>query len=250
MTSLLPILRSRGWVGRPRTGFFDRFFEDFDLPSVFSENRDWMPKIDVSETESEFVVTAEVPGMTKDDMHITMTDGLLTLSGEKKHEHEDKKENYRHRLPASAHKVKLTIFDESVDSVDIHTFNEFVDHIDEIMISSAFRQLKLTKVLLSKRLKKIYLANSNGLNAKYNKTNFNLALSFALGNNRIEVSERFIRQSLAAVLTPGIIFNGPAGMFMFFAKGIMYLFDGQPKPFSDILYRILRKAIVFGLDLQ
>ena len=101
----------------------------------------------------------------------------------------DNKENYRHRLPASVHKVKLRIFDESVESVDIHTFKEFVDHIDEIMISSAFRELKLTKILLSKTLKKVYIANTNGLNAKYRKTNFNLALGFALVNNHMEVNE-------------------------------------------------------------
>ena len=95
MKSLLPIIKSRGWVTHPRRDFFGRFFEDFDLPSAFNENQDWMPKIDISETETEFIVNAEIPGMTKDDIKITMTDGLLTLSGEKKHEHEDKKENYR-----------------------------------------------------------------------------------------------------------------------------------------------------------
>ena len=94
MTTLLPILRSRPWATRPRMNFFDRFFDNFDLPTVFSEDRDWMPKIDISETETDFVVSAEVPGMAKDDISITMTDGLLTLSGEKNHEHEDKKGNY------------------------------------------------------------------------------------------------------------------------------------------------------------
>ncbi len=94
MNSLLPILRNSGWIGRPRLDIFERFFDDFQLPGVLNENGEWMPKIDVKETEAEFVINAEVPGMSKEDISITMTDGLLTLSGEKKHEHEEKKGDY------------------------------------------------------------------------------------------------------------------------------------------------------------
>lgn len=103
----------------------------------------------------------------------------------------DQKENYRQRLPAAVPtgKVKLSIFDESFKSVDTGAFNEFSDRIDEIMISSPFQGLKLKKIHLSKTQKKIYIANTNNLDIKYRKTNFNLVLSFALGNNRIDVGE-------------------------------------------------------------
>ncbi|UCH97203.1 MAG: hypothetical protein JSV88_10230 [Candidatus Aminicenantes bacterium] len=106
------------------------------------------------------------------------------------------KENYRHGLPAEVKKTTLHIFDESIDSVDVHAFNEFIDGINEIMIASLFQGLKLNKIHLSKALKKTYIANTNGLNIKYRKTNFNLVLSFALRNNHIDTSETrvFFRQ--------------------------------------------------------
>ncbi len=62
MTALLPTLRRRGLVGGPAWGLFNRFFEDFELPSPFSEEMRFTPAFDVSETENELIVKAEVPG--------------------------------------------------------------------------------------------------------------------------------------------------------------------------------------------
>jgi PmbA protein len=101
----------------------------------------------------------------------------------------DEKENFADQLPAAAKKAKIAIFDESVDKVDIHTFNEFIDRISEIMVSFPFQGLKIGKIHLAKSLKKIYIANSKGLNTKYRKTNFQMILSFILGQNRMETRE-------------------------------------------------------------
>jgi HSP20 family protein len=60
----------------------------------------WGPSVDISESEDEIVVVAEVPGMKKEDIHITIQDNVLTLKGEKKREIEEKEENY-HRLERS-----------------------------------------------------------------------------------------------------------------------------------------------------
>ena len=94
MTALMPILRRSGLVMRPDRDFFDRFFEDFGLPSLFSEKTTFTPTFDVSETEKELIVTAEVPGMDKKNININISDGLLTIKGEKKQEKEEKDENY------------------------------------------------------------------------------------------------------------------------------------------------------------
>ena len=56
-----------------------------------------MPAFDVSETDNEIVVKAELPGMNVEDIDIALTDGLLTIKGERKMEKEDKEENY-HRI--------------------------------------------------------------------------------------------------------------------------------------------------------
>jgi PmbA protein len=101
----------------------------------------------------------------------------------------DEKENYNHLLPGEVKKSSLNIFDESIHTVDVHTFNEFIDGINEIMISSPFQGLKIQKIHLAKALKKIYIANTNNLDVKYRKTNFNMILSFTLGLNRMDISE-------------------------------------------------------------
>ena len=64
------------------------------MPSVFTGEREFAPAFDVSETEGELIVTAEIPGMDKKDLDIHLSDGVLTVKGEKKQEKEDKKENY------------------------------------------------------------------------------------------------------------------------------------------------------------
>ena len=55
----------------------------------------WTPSVDISETEENFEVRAELPGITKDDLHVSVKDNLLTLSGEKRQEEADDTENYR-----------------------------------------------------------------------------------------------------------------------------------------------------------
>jgi HSP20 family protein len=94
MTALLPTLRRHGLVGNLHRGLFDRFFEDFELPSLFSEDTRFVPAFDVSETENALIVKAEVPGMDQKDIEINLSNGILTIKGEKKHEKEDKNETY------------------------------------------------------------------------------------------------------------------------------------------------------------
>ena len=52
---------------------------------------DWMPVVDIDETEDTFVVRAELPGVEKDDVTVNIDNGILTIKGEKKIETEDKK---------------------------------------------------------------------------------------------------------------------------------------------------------------
>jgi predicted Zn-dependent protease len=101
----------------------------------------------------------------------------------------DNVDNFRHLLPASVEKIKLAIYDETVESVDVGAFNHLMDRIDEILTTPAFQELKIRKILLSKILKKTYVTNSNGLNAKYIKSLFNLQLNLGLGANRIDVNQ-------------------------------------------------------------
>jgi HSP20 family protein len=97
MFALTPIVRRKGFLSRPERDFFDRFFGDFTLPSLMFEDAEWTPAFDVSETDGELIVKAEVPGMDKKDINITVSDGMLTIKGEKKHEKKEENEHY-HRV--------------------------------------------------------------------------------------------------------------------------------------------------------
>jgi HSP20 family protein len=95
MFDLIPFRRHQD-VDRLRTDWdriFDGFFERWPL-RLFGNDGAWMPSVDVSETEKEFVVKAELPGIDAKDINVSLTDGVLTIRGERKHENEEKKENY------------------------------------------------------------------------------------------------------------------------------------------------------------
>lgn len=80
----------------------DRLFDDvlrgFDLPSFgnFDRRLTW-PNLELGETDKEIRVTAELPGLTEKDVEITVTDGVLTLKGEKKSEVDDAERGYSER---------------------------------------------------------------------------------------------------------------------------------------------------------
>jgi len=78
----------------PNSKFFDGFFDEFALPEMADEKQ-WLPTVDISETDDQVIIRAEVPGLDKKDISITLSEGLLTIQGEKKQEKEEEKENYR-----------------------------------------------------------------------------------------------------------------------------------------------------------
>ena len=55
---------------------------------------EWSPTVDISETETEYLLKAQLPAVKKEDVHITFDDGMLTISGERKHEKEEKGEKF------------------------------------------------------------------------------------------------------------------------------------------------------------
>ena len=79
---------------------FDNFFTGWPEPRKGLLEGEWAPSIDVSETDDEITVTAELPGVKQEEVDITIADDVLTLKGEKKEEKEVKEKNY-HRIERS-----------------------------------------------------------------------------------------------------------------------------------------------------
>ncbi|HME40331.1 MAG TPA: Hsp20/alpha crystallin family protein [Steroidobacteraceae bacterium] len=58
---------------------------------------DWAPSADISETDKEYMIKAELPAVKKEDVQVTLDDGMITIKGERKQQNEDKSEKY-HRV--------------------------------------------------------------------------------------------------------------------------------------------------------
>lgn len=63
---------------------------------LFSRS-DWAPAVDIKETDGAFTIDAELPGMSKDDVKVTVHDGVLTIQGERRHE-EETEDKKHHRI--------------------------------------------------------------------------------------------------------------------------------------------------------
>ena len=103
------------------TGWFDDFDTWFDT-GFFTEmpNAMWRPAIDVEKKDGMYMVRADLPGMKRNDIHIELHDGYLTLRGERKSEHMDDKENY-HRIERTYGTFERAFaVPEGVTEKDIH----------------------------------------------------------------------------------------------------------------------------------
>jgi len=89
-----PLSAMRAEMDRVFDSFLGRGFERFPMLANVGGSDVVTPSIDVRETETEFVVEAELPGMDEKDISVTLNNGVLTLKGEKKSEREEKKDDY------------------------------------------------------------------------------------------------------------------------------------------------------------
>ncbi len=97
MRTLNSLVPRRFGAGLP--SLFDEFFNDIDRGFSLGASS-FVPSLNVSETDSAYKVTAELPGLDEKDFEVTIEDNILRLKGEKKHESEDKEDHY-HRYESS-----------------------------------------------------------------------------------------------------------------------------------------------------
>jgi len=82
-------------VREPLFRVFDSLLNQDLLPSEEVSNRTWTPPVDIQETEDVYRLTAELPGLTKEDINITLENNVLRLTGERKLEKGVEKEGYQ-----------------------------------------------------------------------------------------------------------------------------------------------------------
>jgi HSP20 family protein len=98
---------------------FDRAFADFFAPRAVPQAETeaaefaWAPRVDIRENGNAIVLQAEVPGVDRDSLHLETKDGVLTLKGEKRHEHTEEKEGvYRAERVYGGFQRQFTLPDE------------------------------------------------------------------------------------------------------------------------------------------
>ena len=85
--------RLSNWLGRARPELGNGDKETLGLA-------DWTPLVDVSEDDKEYLIKAELPEVKKEDVKVSVDNGMLTVSGERKMEKEEKGKKY-HRVERS-----------------------------------------------------------------------------------------------------------------------------------------------------
>lgn len=109
---LMPVTGRSPWSLMELQGEIDRLFDDFArgfgwLGRGFPENRPLsriegaapmiMTRVNVAETDDAYEIEAELPGLSEKDIELKVADGVLTISGERKEEKEEKKKDYHLR---------------------------------------------------------------------------------------------------------------------------------------------------------
>ena len=85
---------------REMNRLFDETIRSFDMSSMFMRTASW-PNVEISETDKEYRVSADVPGLEEKDVEVLFSDGVLTIRGEKKSEVEDKERQFSERFYGS-----------------------------------------------------------------------------------------------------------------------------------------------------
>jgi len=102
-TRRVPVTREEEFTGLHSLQHeMNRLFSDFvrgmdsSVPQMFDDEQlsQFTPKIDLKETHDQFIISAEVPGMSIKDLEVSISGGTLTIGGEKKEEKEENVKGY------------------------------------------------------------------------------------------------------------------------------------------------------------
>ena len=137
------------WTPRPMTVFDEVdnminsvFNRDWNLKPIQSTK--WNPEVDVKETDGSFLISADIPGLTKKDINIEVSDDVLSITGERIEDNVENSDLYHYRERSKGAFTRSFHLPESVDEKKISA--NFKDGILSI-------ELPKTKVIESKSRK-------------------------------------------------------------------------------------------------
>lgn len=110
---------------------FDRYTKAFNWPRATAGEAlpaaDWTPRVDIAETESEYIIDAELPGIAKEDVRVNVESGVLTIRGERRQVEEEKNSRF-HRIERvyGMFSRRFTLPDDANDSGITSSFRDGV----------------------------------------------------------------------------------------------------------------------------
>jgi HSP20 family protein len=107
------------WKSRPPFEGLMRWFENEDF-FARAFDKSLLPSLDVKEKSGKYLLKADLPGLKKKDIHIEVSDGMLTLWGEHREEHEEKKGRLRRTEQTYGCFERSIRVPEGVTEKDIH----------------------------------------------------------------------------------------------------------------------------------
>ena len=75
----------------------NRFFYNTRAQSAANEEHNWAPAVDIREEDKRYLLIADIPGVKRDDVEITLEDGVLTVKGERASETGETREGFRRK---------------------------------------------------------------------------------------------------------------------------------------------------------
>jgi HSP20 family protein len=129
-----------------RRPFFSPWVSRFRFPEL-GLMREFSPNVDIFEEGNEVVVKAELPGMGKDEIEVNITDDVITISGEKKHEEKiDKKDYFRFERSYGSFSRSMTLPAEIQTEKANASFKDGVLEIRIPKTETAVQKVKKVKI--------------------------------------------------------------------------------------------------------
>jgi HSP20 family protein len=128
----------------------DRFNRLFGLTRGNGEKEamalaNWAPSVNISETDSEYRIKAELPAVKKDDVQVTLENGILTIQGDRKEEKEEKGAKFHRRELVEGHFLRQFTMPEDADEAKVDA--KFKDGVLDIAISKTKAKSPKSKVI-------------------------------------------------------------------------------------------------------
>lgn len=107
----------------------------------------WSPAVDIKEEDDRFVIHADIPGVSADDIDISMEKGVLTIKGERKHEAEENKEGFHRIERAYGTFMRRFSLPENVDADKISASSK--DGVVELVLPKAVEDNQPKKITVN-----------------------------------------------------------------------------------------------------